>query len=99
MNIFKFKKNSLPELGPFRSPIFNQTKYWGISLFLFFVLLIATTIIGFNLFRSVYTESYKKDAPVINGEELIGAEKLKKAVDKRNQILNSPKLSPKDPSV
>ncbi len=99
MNIFKFKKNSAPAISSLRPLIFNQTKHWSLILVLFFLILFVTAIVGFNLFRSVYTESYKKDIPLISGEELINAKRLKSAVDKRKEFLNQPVSLPKDPSM
>lgn len=99
MNPFKFKRKKTLSFESVRPPIFNDAKYWTLILLVFFAILFATTIAGFKLFHSVYTESYKKDIPVISADEVISAKKLKSLIGKRQELLDQKITLPEDPSM
>jgi len=99
LNFLKFKRNNLPSLKSLRPEIFNVDLFWFISLGLCLIIFIITTLIGFSLFYSLYSESYKQDISNTDFENLINIEKLKSVIEKRNQFVNKAVPSFKDPSL
>lgn len=99
LNFLKFKKPSLPSLKSLRPQIFDVDLFWFVALGLFLIIFIITTLIGFKLFYSEYYESYKQIKSSENIENIMGIDKLKKAILKRNDFLNQKISLSKDPSM
>lgn len=98
-NFLKFKKNDAPSLKSLRPKIFDINLYWFLTLGLCSVIFIVTSVIGFNLFYSQYSESYKNKKPAENFENLISVDQLKNAIEKRNEFINKQISLPTDPSL
>lgn len=95
----KFKKNDLPPLKSLRPQIFDTDLFWYLSLGLCFLLFLIMALVGFNLAYAQYFESYKSSVPVEDLGNIINAERLKGAIEKRNQFINQQVSLPRDPSV
>ena len=98
-NFLKFKKNKKPSLESLRPKIFDTNLFWFLTLGLCLVIFIITFAVGLQLFYSQYFESYKKNKPIENSENIINISKLKSAVEKRNNFVNQETLLPRDPSL
>jgi hypothetical protein len=99
LNIFKFTKDNLPPLESLRPQIFNADLYWFACLGLGFSVFTITALIGLQLFYSQYFETYKKNKPSENLQNIINVESLKSAVEKREAFVNQKVYLPKDPSI
>jgi len=97
-NFLKFKKDNSPSLESLKVEIFNVDKFWFMTLVLCFVILLVTALVGFKLFYSLYFESYKNSAAE-NFGNLINVERLKSAVENRNNFINEQISLPRDPSI
>lgn len=97
-SILRFKKNSIPSLSSIRPAIFDVSHFWFVSLIVFFAIFFITMAIGFKLFYYGYNEDYKKKTPVEEFQNLIDINKLKTAVEKRNQLITASSTIPRDPS-
>jgi hypothetical protein len=99
LNFLKLKRNSLPSLKSLRPPIFNVESFWFAGLGLCLIIFVITALIGFNLFYSQYFESYKKLESSENYEDIINTNRLKGAIEKRNNFINREIFLPQDPSL
>jgi hypothetical protein len=98
-NFLKFKKKSLPSLKSLQPRVFDVDLFWFAGLGLCLVIIIITTLIGFNFFYSQYFESYKQSGPAENLNNLINTDRLRTAINKRNEFINKEFSLPKDPSL
>lgn len=100
IKIFKFKKTRSPSLKSLQPQIFNMDRLWFSALGVFLLILVITGLIGFWLFYSQYTESYKKETESTgNFENIMHISKLRNAIEKRNNFINAEISVPKDPSL
>lgn len=98
-NFLKFKKQGLPSLKSLRPQIFDVNLFWFMALGLSLVIFIITGFIGFRLFYSQYSESYKKSGSTENIERTMNINKLKDVILKRNELINQEITLPRDPSM
>lgn len=95
----KFKKNDLPPLKSLRPQVFDTDLFWYLSLGVCFLFFLVMALVGFNLSYSQYFESYKNSVPVENPGSIINADRLKSAIEKRNEFINKETILPKDLSL
>ena len=98
-NFLKLKKKDLPTLKSLQPQIFDVDLFWFEALGLCLIIIIITTLVGFNFFYSQYFESYKNSATIENSENIININKLKGALDKRNIFINKQVTPSRDPSL
>lgn len=98
-NFLKLKKDNAPSLKSLRPKIFDISLYWFLALGLCSIIFVAASIVGFRLFYSQYSESYKNKKPAENFENLININQLKNAIQKRNEFINRQISLPTDPSL
>lgn len=98
-NFLKFRKKNLPSLESLQPPIFDINLFWFASLGLFLIIFIITAFVGFKFFYSQYFESYKDTKLTENFENIINIDRLKKAINKRNDFINKEISLPRDPSL
>jgi len=93
------KSKNLPPLSSLRPQIFDVDRSWFLALGLFIVIIVITGIIGFRLFYYQYTEGYKQSGPASNFKNIIDANKLNSAIQKRGDLINQKISLPRDPSI
>ncbi|MFH0804313.1 MAG: hypothetical protein V1896_01805 [Candidatus Zambryskibacteria bacterium] len=97
-NFLKFKKKSMPTLKSLRPKTFDADTLWFASLGLFLIIFVITGFVGFRLFYSQYFESYKETNSSENFKDIINIDRLKNAIEKRNEFINQQISIPRDPS-
>lgn len=95
----KFKRDNNPKIDSLRPAIFDISSRWYKILGLFFVALTLILLVGFKLFRTVYYETYKTEVSSENYNSLIGVNKLKDVVAKRENFIKQKVDLPPDPSL
>lgn len=95
----KLKKKGLPNLKSLKPQIFDIDLFWFVGLGLFLIVVVITGLVGFKLFYSLYTESYKDTKSAENFKNIINIDKLNSAIEKRNNFINQEISVPKDPSI
>lgn len=98
-SLLKFKKNNTPPLSSLRPALFDINLYWFVALGLFCAIFLVTALIGFQLFYSVYSESYKKDMSGSVAEDIINVSKLKSSVETRINFIMEESPLPRDPAL
>lgn len=82
-----------------RPKLFDVNSRWFAALGLSLLITAVGILIGFKLFYSQYFESYKKSAPTESFENIIDIQRLKSAIEKRENFIKQQLPSLKDPSV
>jgi hypothetical protein len=98
-NFLKFKKQGPPSLKSLRPQIFDVNLLWFTALGVCVLIVAITTLIGFSFFYSQYFENYNGSESVGNIENIMNINKLKGAIEKRNNILNQNISISRDPSL
>src|SRR3989344_2125755 len=98
-NFLKLKKKGLPSLKSLKPQIFDIDLFWFVSLGLFLIIVFITSLVGFKLFYSLYTKSYKDTRSTESFKNIINVDKLNGAIEKRNNFINQEISIPKDPSI
>lgn len=98
LNFLKFNKNNSPSLEGLKPVIFKADLFWFSSLGIFLAVSIITVFIGARLFYSQYFESYK-ESTTGDFKDIINVNRLKTAIEKRNEFINKEISLPRDPSL
>lgn len=99
MKFLNFKKSGIPSLQAIRPAIFDVESHWFFALGLFAAIFIITTAVGLKLFYYGYSEGYKKETSPEEFQNLIDVNKLKVAIEKRNELMTEEAILPEDPSI
>lgn len=101
MKIFGLKSKSSKKVSikSLRPSIFDSEGAWLKSLFIFFLIIFVTGILGFWLFYISYSGGYKREGVPENFENLLDVDKLKKVAENRINSVSEDKLLPEDPSI
>lgn len=95
---FKKNKNRSPSLKSLHSSVFNVEKFWFLSLGVTFFIIVFTALLGIQLAYPQYFESYKKNNQTEDNNNYINVDRLNRAIEKRNNLINQEIFLPKDPS-
>lgn len=100
IKFLKLNKKGLPPLKSLQPQVFNVSKFWFVALGSSILVLAITNLFGFWLFYSQYVQSYKNESEsASNFKNLINIDKLKDAIEKRVNLINTEIVIPKDPSL
>lgn len=98
-DFLKLKRDNTPSLRSLKPKIFDINLFWFSALGLCLIIFITASVIGFKLFYSQYSESYKNKRSPENFGNLINVNRLNSAIEKRNEFVNKEISLPADPSL
>lgn len=95
----KINKNNIPSLNSLRSEIFDTDFFWFFGLGFCALIFLVIAFIGSKLLYIQYFETYKKINQTENQDIPLNIDRIRKAVDKRNEFINKQVSLPQDPSI